>query len=73
MALEAIDVRREYSFALPKGAARWGPRIFHCSSLKAIFPFTVFWIAVGGSLCGMDARDDAAGRGLGASAKEMRD
>ena len=70
---EAVDVGRKCSLVLPKGATGWGPWIFYCSSLKAIFPFTVFWFTVRGSLCCMNARDDAAGRGLGASAKEMRD
>ena len=73
VASEAVDVGWKCLLALPKGATRWGPWIFHHSSLKAVFPFTVFWFTVRGSLHCMNARDDAAGRGLGASAKEMRD
>ena len=73
VAFEAVDVGWECSLALPKGTTGWGPWIFHYSSLKAIFPFTVFWFTVRGSLRCMNARDDAAGRGLGTSAKEMRD
>ena len=73
MALETVDVGWECSLALPKRAARWGPWVFYHLSLKAVFPFTVFRIAIRGSLCCMNARDDAAGRGSGTSAKEMRD
>ena len=73
VALEAVDVGWERSLAFSKGTARWSPWIFYRSSLKAVFPFTIFWFAVRGSLCGVNARDDAARRGLGASAKEVRD
>ena len=71
VAFEAINVGRECSLAFPKGTARWRPWVLHYSSLETVFPFTVFWVGVGGSLCCMDARDDAAGRGSGTSAKEM--
>ena len=71
--LKAVDVRGECSLAFPKGAAGWRPWVFHHSSLETIFSFTVFWVGVGGSLCCMDARDDAAGRRSWTSAKEMRD
>ena len=70
---EAVNMGWECSLALPKGATRWGPWIFHHSSLEAVFPFTVFWFTVRGSLRCMKARDDATGRGLGTSAKEVRD
>ena len=73
MAFEAVDVGWKSSLALPKGATRWGPWIFYHLSLKAIFPFTVFWVAVGGSLCRVNARDDAARGGSGMSAKEVGD
>ena len=73
VALEAVNVRWECALAFPKRAARRGPWVLYLSSLKAIFPFTVFWVAVRGSLHHMNARDDAAGRGSGASAKEVRD
>ena len=69
--LEAIDMGWECSLAFPKGTTRRRPWVLHHSLLEAVFPFTVLWIGVGGSLCCMDTRDDAAGRGLGASAKEM--
>ena len=71
--LEAVDVGWERSLALPKGATGWVPWVFYHPSLEAIFPFTVFWFAVGGSLSCVNARDDAARRGLGTSAKEVRD
>ena len=70
---EAVNVGWERSLALSKGTARWGPWIFYCSSLKAVFPFTIFRFAVRGSLCGMNARDDTARRGSGVSAKEVGD
>ena len=73
VALEAVNMGWECPLALPKGATRRSPWILHHSPFKAILSFTVFWIEVGGSLCCMDARDDAAGRGLGASVKEMGD
>ena len=73
VALEAVNVGWERSLAFPKGTSRWRPWVLHHSSLEAVFSFTVFWVGVGGSLCCMDARDDAAGRGSGTSAKEMRD
>ena len=69
---ETVDVGWKCSLALPKGATGWGPWIFYHSSLKAVFPFTIFWVAVRGSLCSMNARDNAAGGGSGASAKEVR-
>ena len=68
---EAVDMG--YPLAFPKGIARQHPWVLHHSSLEAVFPFTVLWIGVEGSLCCMDARDDAAGRGLGTSAEEVRD
>ena len=71
--LEAVDVRWECSLAFPKGATRRRPWIFHHPPLKAVFSFTVLWIGVGGSLRRMNARDDAAGRGLGTGAKEVGD
>ena len=71
--LEAIDVGWKCPLALPKGATRWISWVFYHSSLEAVFPFTIFWVAVGGSLGGMNARDDAARRGLGTSAKEVGD
>ena len=71
MALEAINVGWECSLALPKSATGRSSWIFYHSPFKAVLSFAVFWIGVGGSLCCMDARDDAAGGGLGASAKEM--
>ena len=71
--LEAVDVGWGHSLALSKGTARWGPWIFYHSSLKTVFPFTVFWSIVRRSLRCMNARDNATGRGLGTSAKEMRD
>ena len=70
---EAVDVGGECSLALPKGATWWGSWIFHHSPFEAIFSFAVLWVRVGGSLCCVDTRDDAAGRGSGASAKEMGD
>ena len=70
---EAVNVGWERSLALSKGTARWSPWIFYCSSLKAVFSFTILQFAVWGSLCGMNARDDATRRGLGTSAKEVRD
>ena len=69
--LEAVDVRGECLLALPKGATWWGSWIFHHSPFEAIFSLAIFWVRVGRSLCCMDTRDDAAGRGSGASAKEM--
>ena len=71
--LEAVDVGWEPSLAFPKGTTRWRPWVLYHSSLKAVFPFTVFWVGVGGSLCCVNTRDDAARRGLGTSAKEMGD
>ena len=71
--LETVDVGGECPLAFPKGTARWRPWVLHHSSLETVFSFAVLWVGVGGSLCCMNARDDAAGRGLGASAKEMRD
>ena len=71
--LEAVDVGWECSLAFPKGATRGHPWVLHHSSFEAVFSFTVLWVGVGGSLCCMDARDDAAGRGSGTSAKEVRD
>ena len=73
MALEAVNVRWECSLSLSKGATRRSPWILYHSPFEAVLSFTVFWISVRGSLCCMNARDDAAGRGLGTSAKEMRD
>ena len=73
MALETVDVGWESSLSLSKGATGRSPGILHHSPFKAIFPFAVFWIGVRGSLRCVNARDDAAGRGLGTSAKEMRD
>ena len=73
VALEAVNVGWERSLAFPEGTARWRPWVFHHPSLEAVFTFAVFWVGVGGSLCCMDARDDAAGRGSGTSAKEMGD
>ena len=70
---EAVNVGWECPLALSKGTARWSPWIFYCPSLKTIFPFTIFRFAVRRSLCGMNARDNAARRGLGTSAKEVRD
>ena len=70
---EAVNVGWERSLAFPKGATRWRPWVLHHSSLKAVFSFTVFWVGVGGSLSCVNARDDAARRGLGTSAKEVRD
>ena len=70
---EAVNVGRERSLALSKGTAGWSPWIFYCPSLKAVFPFTIFWFAIWGSLRGMNAGDDTARRGLGTSAKEVRD
>ena len=72
MAPEAVNVRWECSLSLSEGATRRGPWILYHSPFKAIFSFAVFWIGVRGSLRCMNARDDAAGRGLGTSAKEMR-
>ena len=46
---------------------------FYHSPFKAIFSLAVLWVGVGGSLCCMDARDNAAGGGSGSSAKEMGD
>ena len=71
VAFEAVDVGWERSLVLSKGAAWWGPQILHHSSFKTIFSFTVFWVTVGGSLCCVDARDNAAGRGPGTGAKEV--
>ena len=71
VALEAVNVGWECSLALPKSATWRGPWILYHSPFKAILSFAVFWIGVRGSLCCMDARDDAAGGGSGASAKEM--
>ena len=71
--LETVDVRGECSLAFPKRTAGRRPWVLHHSSLKTVFSFTVLWVGVGGSLCCMDARDDAAGGGAGTSAKEMRD
>ena len=71
MTLEAVDVGRECSLAFPKGTTGWRSWVLYCSSLEAVFPFTVLWVRIGGSLCCMDARDDAAGRGSGTSAKEV--
>ena len=73
VALKAVDVGWECPLALPKGTTRWIPWIFYHSPFKAIFPFTVFWFAVRRSLRFMNMRNNAAGRGLGTSAKEMRD
>ena len=73
VAPETVDVGWECSLAFPKGTTGWRPWVFDCSSLQAVFSLAVLWVRVGGSLCCMDTRDDAAGRGLGASAKEMRD
>ena len=73
VALEAVDVGWECSLALSKGAPRWIPRILHYSPLKTVFSFAILWVGVGGSLCCMDMRDDAAGGGSGSSAKEMGD
>ena len=73
VALKAVDVGRKCSLAFPKRATRWGPWVFYCSPLEAILSFTVFWVAVRRSLRHMNARDDAAGRGSGMSAKEMGD
>ena len=73
VASEAVDMGWKCSLAFSKRAARRGPWIFYHSSLKAVFPFTIFWIAVRGSLGCMNARDDAAGRGLGPSTEEMGD
>ena len=70
---EAVDVGWERSLALSKGTARWSPWIFYYPSLKAVFPFTIFWFAVWGSLRGVNARDDTARRGSGVSAKKVRD
>ena len=70
--LEAIDMRGECSLALPKGTTRWRPWVLHHSSLETVFSFTVLWVGVGGSLCCMDTRDDAAERRSRTSAKEMR-
>ena len=71
VAPEAVDMRRERLLTLPKGATRRSPWIFYHSPLKAVFSFAVFWVGVRGPLCYMDAWDDAAGRGSGASAQEM--
>ena len=71
--LETVDVRGECSLAFPKRTTGRRPWVLHHSSLETVFSFTVLWVRVGGPLCCMDARDDAAGRGLGTSAKEMRD
>ena len=68
---ETVDVGWKCLLAFPNRAARWGPWIFHHSPFETVFSFTIFWIAIGRFLCGMNARDDAAGRGSGASAKEM--
>ena len=73
MALEAVNVGWECSLSLSKGATRWGSWILYYSPLEAILSFAVFWIGVRGSLRCMNTRDNAAGRGLGTSAKEMRD
>ena len=70
---ETVDVGWECSLALPERATGWGPWVFHHSPLETVFPFTVLWFAVRRPLRCMNARDDAAGRGLGASTKEMRD
>ena len=72
VAPEAVDVGWECSLVLPKRAARWGPWVLHHSSLDAVFPFAVLWVAIRGSLCCMDARDNAARGGSGASVKEVR-
>ena len=71
MAPETENVGWERSLVFPKGTARWVPWILYHSSFETIFSFTIFWIGVGGSLCCVDARDDTAGGGSGASAKEM--
>ena len=73
VAPEAVDVGWEHSFVLPKGATRRGPWILYYLPLKTVFSFAVFWITVGGSLCCMDVRNDAARGGSGMSAKEVRD
>ena len=73
VAFKTVDVGWKCSLAFSKGTTRWRPWILHHSSLEAVFSFTVLWIRVGGSLCCMNARDNAAGGGSGTSAKEVRD
>ena len=68
---EAVNVGWEPSLALSKGTAGWIPWILHHSPFETVFSFTILWVGVGGSLCCMDARDDTAGGGSGASVKEM--
>ena len=69
--LEAVNVGLELSLALHKRITRRRPWVLHHSSLKAVFSFTVFWVRVGGSLSCVNARDDAARRGSGTSAKKV--
>ena len=71
VALEAIYVGWECLLALSERATRWGPWVFHHSPLKAVFSLAVFGITISGSLCRMDARDNAA-RQLGGDLGRVR-
>ena len=58
---EAIDVGWEWPLSFAKSCTRWGSWIGNPSSLKTVFSFTVFWLAVRGSLSHEDSWNDTAG------------
>ena len=60
VASETVDVGRVCVLAFPKRTARWSPWVHYLLSLKTVFSFTVFWVAVSGSLCCMNARNNTA-------------